>query len=220
MLRLEARFIDKLLSEPESGMGFQYVEVGQTRGGRASGIVINSGLLVLEEDLVALVMRSGTIFELRARTAESSVGKITDVRVTHGASPRAAVRERITGAAPTREAKDAPIEKTTYGQVFKRFSAYENDLRVRPDGSLLPGTYATTEEDARNVRTGSEAIIRYALPNSKPASWVFTSRPASDTTIQRGIVAPANDQPGGGVEVIFPHGTQPRTTSGPVKIPD
>jgi hypothetical protein len=41
-----------------------------------------------------------------------------------------------------------------------------------------------------------------------------------DTVIQSGIVEPAYGQPGGGVEVIFTDGTQPKTVTGPDKIPD
>jgi hypothetical protein len=104
--------------------------------------------------------------------------------------------------------------------VFKRFSAYPNDRRVASDGSLLSGTYATTEQDAKNVKTGKDAVARYALPDPAPASNVITVRPNKDTDIQRGIVEPAFGQPGGGVEVIFTNGTQPKTVTGPIKIPD
>jgi hypothetical protein len=91
---------------------------------------------------------------------------------------------------------------------------------VQPDGSLSPGSYATTEEDAKNVKTGKEAVARYALPNPEPASYKFTICPDRDTVIQYGIVQPAYGQPGGGVEVLFKEGTQPRTVTGPEKIPD
>ncbi len=80
--------------------------------------------------------------------------------------------------------------------------------------------YATTEEDAKNVRTGKEAVARHALPKPAPASNVFTIKPRKDTVIQRGIVEPAYGQPGGGVEVIFTDGTQAGTVTGPEKIPD
>ena len=49
---------------------------------------------------------------------------------------------------------------------------------------------------------------------------MFTIRPDKDTVIQRGIVQPAYGQPGGGVEVIFTDGTQPKMVTGPDKIPD
>jgi hypothetical protein len=96
-------------------------------------------------------------------------------------------------------AKDAPIEATKPGEVFKRFSAYENDRRIRPDGSLESGTFATTEEDARHVRTGKEAVARYALPNPEPAVNVFIIKPVPATAVQHGIAQPAYGQPGGGV---------------------
>jgi hypothetical protein len=78
----------------------------------------------------------------------------------------------------------------------------------------------SSSEDAKNVKTGKDAVARYALPNPAPASNVFTVRPNKDTDIQRGIVEPAFGQPGGGVEVIFTNGTQPKTVTGPMKIPD
>lgn len=80
--------------------------------------------------------------------------------------------------------------------------------------------YATTEADARNVKTAAEACARYALPNPKPASYVFTMRPHAGTDLQRGMVDGACGQPGGGVEVIFPRGAQPATVSAPARIPD
>jgi hypothetical protein len=85
---------------------------------------------------------------------------------------------------------------------------------------LLPGSYATTEQDAKNVKTGKDAVARYALPNPDPASHRFTIQPHKDTEIQYGTVEPAYDQPGGGVEVIFTTGTQVKTVTGPEKIPD
>ncbi|MBI4263103.1 MAG: hypothetical protein HY657_01900 [Acidobacteria bacterium] len=112
-------------------------------------------------------------------------------------------------------------ETTKTGEVFVRFSAFQNDNRIREDGSLRPGTYATTEEDARNVKTGRDAVARYALSNPQPASYRFTIRPEIDTVIQKGIVQPAFEQPGGGVEVIFKDGAAPNTvTLPPDKIPD
>ena len=113
------------------------------------------------------------------------------------------------------------VETTKAGERFVRFSAYKNDNRVRSDGSLRAGSYATTAEDAKNVTTGKDAVARYALPNPQPASYRFTIRPEKDTVIEKGMVQPAFEQPGGGVEVIFKDGTTPDTvTLPPDKIPD
>jgi hypothetical protein len=96
-----------------------------------------------------------------------------------------------------------------------------NDRRVTADKGLLPGTYATTEADGKNIKTGKDAVARYALPNSDPASYVYTIWPKKETEIQRGTVEPTNGQPGGGVEVIFTNGTTAATvTLPPDKIPD
>ena len=124
-------------------------------------------------------------------------------------------------AAKSSEAKDAPITVTSEGDIFKRFSPYANDRRVTAGRGLAPGTFATTKEDAdAHVKTGMDAVARYALPADKPASNVFAISPAADTDLQRGTVAPANNQPGGGVEVIFVNGTPDGTVTGPTTIPD
>lgn len=124
-------------------------------------------------------------------------------------------------AAKSAEAKDAPITVTSEGEIFKRFSAYSNDRRVTAGRGLLAGTFATTKEDAdAYIKTGMDAVARYALPEDKPASNVFLIQPAADMDLQRGTVAPANNQPGGGVEVIFVNGLPDGTVTGPTTIPD
>jgi hypothetical protein len=124
-------------------------------------------------------------------------------------------------AAKNEEAKDAPVTLTSAGEVFKRFSPYPNDRRVTARMGLVAGTFGTTREDADvHVKTGMDAVARYALPSDKPASNVFTIRPDADTDLQRGTVAPANNQPGGGVEVIFVNGSPDGTVTGPATIPD
>lgn len=123
--------------------------------------------------------------------------------------------------AKSEEAKDAPVTLTAEGEVFKRFSPYPNDRRVTVGWGLREGTFATTREDAdAHIKTGMDAVARYALPEDKPASNVFTIQPVADTDLQRGTVAPANNQPGGGVEVIFVNGTPDGTVTGPKTIPD
>ena len=112
-----------------------------------------------------------------------------------------------------RALQDASVTKE--GDVFYRFSAFENDRRVTPEKRLLPGTYATTKEDGDKVKTGKEAVERYALPNPGPASYRFTIKPKKDTKLKGGIVQPANGHHGGGVEVIFTEGTQKDTVTVP-----
>jgi hypothetical protein len=217
MIKLATPLVEKLLTQPESGMGYQRVEVTTTRSERKIGIAYNAELVLLESEARDGMTRS--MYESLAKSARSSFGEIADIRVLFQPAGRSLVMEK-SASGSSGPAKDAPIETTKASEVFKRFSAYPNDRRVASDKSLLPGTYATTEADARNVRTGTEAVARYALANPEPASNVFTSKPHAGTQVQRGKVAPANNQPGGGAEVIVPNGTQLLTTTGPVKIPD
>jgi hypothetical protein len=129
-------------------------------------------------------------------------------------------RELLVKAASA-AAEDAPITMAASDEIFKRFSAYVNDRRVTAGKGLTAGTFATTKEDAdANIKTGSDAVARYALPNSKPASNVFTISPSKDTEIKRGTAQPANNQPSGGVEVIFVIGLPDGTVSGPATISD
>lgn len=121
--------------------------------------------------------------------------------------------------AATAGAKDAVLTFTEAGEVFKRFSAFANDKRITRGRGLTNGTFATTAADAANVHTGSEAVARYALPNNRPATNVFSINPPEDTRLQRGIAQPANGQPGGGEEVIFVFGTPDNTVTGPDQIP-
>jgi hypothetical protein len=105
-------------------------------------------------------------------------------------------------------------EKALKGEVFIRFSAYENDRRVTANRGLEPGTYATTLADAEVcIEKGEDPIARYALPSLESPKYAFRITPPDKTAIQGGTVEPANGQPGGGAETIFPEGTPANTVS-------
>jgi hypothetical protein len=217
MLRLNEAETRALLLQPETGMGYQIVEATTHQDKVQRGIVYNAELF-FGADESRSVLRTASYPNV-LKLAKYSTGDFKFLRVLSRTDAPIQLTERKAALAKGKPAKDAPVEKTKAGDVFKRFSAYKNDLRVRADGSWSNGTYATTEEDAKNVKTGKDAVARYALPNPDPACYVFTGRPDKDTAVQRGTVEPAHGQPGGGVEVIFPNGTQPNTVTGPVEIP-
>jgi hypothetical protein len=185
MLRLDVILSAELLAQPESGMGYQMVEAVAFDGKIQRGVAYNAELLLLEDE-PRLTLKTTAYAQLLSE-AKSSIAEIKSLRVvtrTASASPAFALKETAVGYGKKgTPAKDAPPEKTKDKEVFKRFSAYDNDRRIKSNGSLLPGTYATTEEDAMNVRTGKEAVGRYALSNPKPASNVFTIKPHRDTLI-------------------------------------
>lgn len=225
MYRIEDDKIAYLLNEPEYGMGFQRVNATLVNGHTQTGYVFNAELFVPDEDrMLYSLVESHIDFAKAVNHAERAYPHIRSFEVipryfgkSLSTSSRGITKNMLketTGAA------DAPTESTQAYEVFKRFTAYANDRRITADHGLLPGTYATTEADARNVHTGRQAVARYAMPNPEPAIYIFTIKPLKETKIQRGTVQPANDQPGGGDEVIFTDGTAQRTVTGPDTIPE
>jgi hypothetical protein len=128
------------------------------------------------------------------------------VRIAHDRGPylRTSPPE---GAIP---ARSALIKQSTTkaGDTYYRLSAYADDQRAEPDGSLVPGSYATTSNDVRMAPSGFAAVGRYALPNDRPASNCYRIDAAPGTEVQIGTVAPAYGRAGGGVEVYFPRGVK------------
>lgn len=213
MLKLSQAHKQSLLNLPETGMGYQNVEATTLDNKTKRGTAYNAELLVFDdEDRTKLRTLSLTTF---VEASPPSADNIRTLRVLERSGIRTFLREAVTEAAP---ARDAPEQQTNEREVFKRFVAYDHDNRLRDDGSWRDGTYATTEDDAKNVKTAKEAVTRYALPNPEPPSNVWTGKPEKDTVIQRGTVEPAFGQAGGGVEVLFKNGTQPNTVTGPEKI--
>ncbi len=73
---------------------------------------------------------------------------------------------------------------------------------------LKPGSFTTTEQDYKDcVATNDEPIDRYALPNDESIKWAFYIKPKTSDILQRGIVQPAFDHEGGGIEAYFENGT-------------
>lgn len=198
MIELLESQTSALLGQPESGMGYQTVEVEIPSGVRQA-TVYNADLLVWEEEprahLAASVYErsAGTAGEVEARMIRSIrvVPREPDVR----SAPwmRGLVRTASTGPAA-----DGEPRGTAPGSVFMRFTAYLNDRRITPEKGLLPGTYATTEEDSRLVATGEQAVERYALPNPAPAVYRFRIDPTAGTQHQAGMVQPAYGRAGAG----------------------
>lgn len=204
---------EELRSQPESGMGYQLVEV-QLNGRWESGVVFNGQYLISGEDVEKCVVG------LKATAALGSSVQINQpipLRLVAATSPLAA----SASTPAVMSARQATEEQTSDGEGFIRFSAYEDDIRVTAGRGLAAGTYATTLADAEEcLKSGSTPVARYALPNDLPANWAFRITPLAQTPVQRGMAEPANGQPGGGVEVIFPKGTADCTVSHPKNVSD
>ena len=98
-------------------------------------------------------------------------------------------------------------------EVFTRLSAYDDDKRIdKSNKKLLPGSYTTTKDDYMYCKkNGLDPVDRYALPSDEPITWAFHIRPLNVDSLQRGVVEPANNHKGGGIEDYFEQGTSNNT---------
>lgn len=234
----------ELSLEPEYAMGYQIGRAKTPSGRIVRGYILNSSIFVSISDVeqakqdmnVRLIMRLGLIsagmnialkfvpdtekadvIELERRPLSSLKG-VSIVKSAELRNFSARLEEALAGRDGA--AKDAPITSTGRDEIFKRFSHFKNDFRVTSGRGLSPGTFATTALDAIHVKTGMDAVHRYALPDKRPANQRFTIAPPQSTPLQRGVAQPAYGETGGGVEVIFVDGSPDNTVSGPEEIPE
>ena len=223
MYLFEGEYIRELLNKPEYGMGYQRIRAKLTNGNSQAGYVFNAQLFVPEGDQILHMFVERRMAFAKALTMADSSSSIRSFEVIPRYTNKAPFGGQTLAKNYLQESKaaaDGPVESTKTDEIFKRFTAYQNDRRITKSGGLLSGSYATTKADAHYAATGRQAVARYALPNPEPAIFVFTIEPPSGTTIQRGTVQPAHAQPGGGAEVIFPIGTDDKTVTGPDVIPE
>ena len=221
MIRLNEHQSASLLRLPESGMGYQLVRAQYRRDPeKRAGLVLNAEVLLWPED--ASLLRQWS-FQTLLRRAETTLDYLGDFEVIPtrrlGMYPGLASLVRDQRAEGQGAAVDAPPTLSATGDVFKRFSAFENDHRVTSAFSLVEGSYATTEADSKYAPTGRAAVDRYALPNDDPAVFVFMVKPNTGTSKKVGLAQPNFGKPGGGVEVLFDAGTNSGSVSGPDQIP-
>jgi hypothetical protein len=213
----------ELIAQPESGMGYQNVAIELRNGEARYGTVFNAEFLLYSGESPHLLEKISDPFARSRLLEQNQLGFGEEISSLRVLPTEADVSTRVQESSPATQsssgASNAPEEELQQEEQFKRFSAYANDRRVTANGALVPGTYATTEADAKHVQTGSDAVKRYALPNPAPAVHVFTIRPPMKTKLRRGVAQLAYGQPGGGVEVIFVNGSPNKTVTGPAQIP-
>jgi hypothetical protein len=213
----------ELIAQPESGMGYQNLAIELRTGEVRYGTAFNAEFLLYSGEPAHALRKISEPGQRLLMLERKEVGLGEEIRslkvLQREAGISTRVRESSSSTQSSSGASEAPVEELQDEENFKRFSAYANDRRVTAGGALVPGTYATTEADATHVKTGRDAVKRYALPNPKPAVYVFTIDPPLITRLQRGVAQPAYGQPGGGVEVIFVNGSPDKTVTGPAQIP-
>lgn len=215
--KLSSEQIRELVNQPETGMGYQYVEASMSNFSTIPGVVLNSEVFIPEEKIEKIMGSRFLTYSAILNEAERP-GYIRKIKVIGRGRLHLGETKYFAKSAGV-PASQATLSSTDKDQIFKRFSPYKNDRRIGENGSLLPGAYATTEDDAKNIKTGTDAMNRYALPSDEPAIYVFTIQPPEKTPVRVGTVEPANGKPGGGVEVLFENGSPQKTVTGPDAIP-
>ena len=211
---VEENFRDSLLDRLESGMGYQCV----CRLDETARLVILNAELGLRADKDYQV----DIKEIeQLKSFYRSAGDISEIREPQTISYWDEF-ERLDwdGSEFFVESHESYISNSLTNEKFVRYSAHENDRRILNNGSVLPGTYVTTENDASVVPSGLAAVARYALPNPMPAFYRFNLVPPKSVPITCGTVAPAFGQAGGGIEVCFNQGAPQGSSLRPVMIPE
>ena len=205
-------FRRSLLTEPESGMGYQRVR----RVDEAThSVILNAELgLWADEGYRVLPHEIKKLEQLDRRTND----------VSGVSEPQGPIYTEELETVEWDSAKfvveihGSYASNSQQGERFIRYNASRNDRRILTDGSVLPGTYATTDNDAQVVPSGLAVVGRYALPNQTPAIYRFVLVPPQSVPITCGTVAPAFGQAGGGVEACFIQGTAPGTLHSYAKI--
>ena len=217
-------------------MGYQRGIATFSTGSQERGVILNGAIFAKADEFDSLSMvefsKAGALvretnlsiinINLIARPLETlrcvrRIRLLNNVRHQQMSAQSEASNETVRAS---QGATDAPITATQAGEIFNRFSHFTDDYKITEKRGLRPGTFATTAEDAANVKSGREAISRYALEDKRSANKRFTIKPAIATRLQSGIVQPAYGEPGGGVEVIFVDGTCDHSVSEANIIPE
>jgi hypothetical protein len=208
-----------LVDAPEVGMGYQRGTLLAPDGRSLEGFFVAASYFIPEDspdlrenpaarDLSKLLL-------LLEPPRPSTYGRSSPPPIIGLQSP-ASINPAILSAQPG----SPPHQGTTIASdVFYRLSAFMKDRRVRPDGSLAPQSYCTSETDMTVVPSGLAAVGRYALPTRISARYVFEVRPGAGVPILFGTVTPNYGLAGGGVEVYFPVGTRPNTVMPVAPLP-
>lgn len=216
MLKVSSGIQKKLLGMQESGMGFQVVNATFQDNRIRECIIINATLAEPVDDrsvqrvLAAMKEEYSEVFY---KFAEPST-EIIDVRLKKDMGIfRTKTSLMLEEFGESKSAVNAPEGYTKINERFIRFSHFEDDKRIdKVNKCLLPGTYATTFDDATYcINNKIDPAERYALPNTLTINYAFHVLPSERTPIKRGIVEPANGQPGGGEEALFTKGTSHNT---------
>lgn len=208
MYRVDEITKTRLLSLPESGVGYQIVMITHLNNKKQKYVIINATYAIPYHKYSKEILSK--LNNIYFNNTLNDIGEIELVKKTK--ILKAAGLNKISKN-DSLGAKDAEIEYTRNDEEFIRFSPFEDDFRIdRNNNKVLPGTFATTLLDGQKcINENIDIIDRYALPSEREIMYAFYINPISNTEIKRGVVQPDYGKKGGGEEVIFPSGTSDNT---------
>ena len=166
--RIDVSRRNELLCQPESGMGYQYLANAENT------VVLNAEVAIEIDEIYDWFewltdLNSIENDDERQEKLEILVAYSGDLTTCESHSYQSFTQEL---------------------QKFTRYSAFSPDNRIRPNGSVLAGTFATTENDSSVVPSGLAAVSRYALPNPAPAIYKTEITPPTGTVVICGTSQP------------------------------
>lgn len=198
--------VNELLRLPESGMGFQLIEAKINDYGFLNKyLVLNSQFVIEDTSQIFLEIKSFFQSGYRAMSA-APVVEFKNIKLIENLS-NSKIKSHLMSSGTG--AIHQPIIHANGIELFTRLSAFEDDKRIDIiNKKLLPGSFTTTNDDYLYCkRNNIDPIERYALPNNEEIKWAFLIQPKNTDMLQRGIVEPAYNHSGGGVEAYFANGT-------------
>lgn len=209
--KLKTPQIQELLRLRETGMGYQFIEAETGYyGTKNKYLVLNSQMII--DDTPQILNEVKNVFKGGYRTMLFSASEVElkNIRLVENLSN---YRVKSFSVSAQTGAIHQQVKYADGVEKFTRLSAYEDDFRVdMVNKRLVAGSFSTTFEDYQYCKKNNiNPVERYALPNEEDIKWAFHVRPLKTDTLQRGIVEPANNQNGGGVEAYFEKGTSNNT---------
>ncbi len=214
--RAFSQFTQSLLSLPETGMGYQLIKANRPGRNFTEQFVVYNSELVIELDSKFNIYKQQILREsYRMMFSKSdfltlenpsliSRNLMGNVRSLSESSIK--TKGRHTGISG---AVDNLPTYATGTELFVRLSPYPDDKRIDfVKMKLKSGSYTTTNEDYWTCKKYSDdPIDRYALPSDETINWAYFIMPKPFDKYRPGIVQPAFDHNGGGIESLFDNGT-------------
>ncbi|WP_448789689.1 hypothetical protein [Bacteroides graminisolvens] len=208
--KVNDKLINIFLALAETGMGYQIIDAKKYGAYISNKFIVYNAELVVDydnyEDSLSLLRDEYDMTLLKSPYID-----LEEIVLSNRPSENKKGRSEGGTAAIDNRPVDVNID-----DFFVRLSAYKNDRRIDFNNKRLrKGSYTTTWDDYLKCKgLNDDPIDRYALPNDQEIKWAFKIKPSIQDKYRPGIVQPAYNHEGGGVEAFFDNGTCPWTYKG------